>query len=73
MADQYLIQFLEDGTLIKQHEITEQCPFRENVPEGRTQIIIDDKETFEFLVEQYRLHKQKVKFNVDCTIKEIIE
>jgi hypothetical protein len=75
MTEKYQVNFLSDGTLIKQFEITEREPKRDIVPDGWKQVILDDteKEKFDFLVAQYQLHNRKVKFNIDCTINHIEE
>ena len=75
MTAKYVVQFLEDGSLIKDFRITEKCPIPSHVPEGRTQIFLDETgdETFYFLVEQYAIYGKRVKFNLDCTIREITE
>ncbi len=55
---QYLLQVeLATKRLIKNYEISEECPARTVVPEGREQVIITDKTKFDLAVSVEKDHR----------------
>lgn len=62
---QYVLQ-VKDNTqqLIKSYTVTEECPIRPIVPDGRTQLVITDTDKFNEAVAAYNQHGIEAKYTI---------
>jgi len=65
VATEYVLQIITaNNKLIKSYTVTEQCPIRETVPEGRIQIVTTNTTVFEEIRNHYKVNPN-TEFNYD--------
>ena len=71
LATQYVVQFDSENNLIKSYEVTEKCPIRASVPEGRIQLILTNTNDYEEIERIYTKYGREADYIYDDIKREI--